>query len=159
MIRPTLLVYYSMSGHTRTLADELRASLDADVEEIREPRVRHGLSGVLRALIDAIARRKPPIDPPHKDPGDYGLLVLGGPVWAGRMASPVRTYAQRYGREARRVAFFCTEGGSGAEQAFAELQRFCGRAPVATLVVDAAHLTAADHHDALHSFRAALTPP
>jgi flavodoxin len=157
----TLIAYYSMSGHTQRIAEEIRATMgaDAELEPIREPRTRRGLSGVLRALFDAVTRREPPIEPVNRDPARYDLLILGGPVWAGRMASPVRTYAHRYGVNAPRVAFFCTEGGSGADQAFAELEQFCRHAPCATLVVDARHLQAAGHHEALARFAATARTP
>jgi len=147
-----LLAYYSMTGHTRDLAEELRSALQADVEEIREPRPRHGLSGALRALFDAVLRREPPIGTPRHDPATYDLLAMGGPVWAARMASPLRSYARQLAGRAPRVAFFCTEGGSGAEQAFDDLGRLCGKAPEATLVVDAQHLPTGLHQDTLHRF-------
>lgn len=148
----TLIAFYSMSGHTRDLANEIRNVVDADIEEIHEPRERHGLSGTVRALFDAVTRRTPPIRKPDRDPAGYDLLLLGGPVWAGRMAAPVRSYARRYGAQAPHVAFFCTEGGKGADTAFADLERLCGHRPRATLVVDAAHLAPDAHRAALGHF-------
>lgn len=156
MAAHTLIAYYSMSGHTRTLADEIRNATGAEMEEIGEPRPRRGFGGVMRALFDAVARRTPPILAARHDPGDYELLVIGGPVWAGRMAAPVRTYAQRYGARAPHVAFFCTEGGRGADTAFADLEKLCQKPPDATLVVDAAHLPVIEHAVPLSSFTARL---
>lgn len=151
-----LLAYYSMTGHTRDIAQELRSALQADVEEIREPRKRQGLGGVLRALYDAVLRREPPIGVPRHDPAAYDLLAMGGPVWAGRMASPLRSYARQIAGRAPRVAFFCTEGGSGADQAFTDLGRLCGKTPDATLVVDTRHLSPGLHRDTLGRFVARL---
>lgn len=147
-----LVCYYSMTGHTRRLAGELHRALDAEIEEIREPRPRHGLVGVVRAMYDAMRRRTPPIRPIHHEPEDLALLVLGGPIWGGRLASPVRTYASHYAQRAQRVAFFCTEGARGAEQAFADLEALCGRERVASLVVDERHLDAGEHGEALGDF-------
>lgn len=152
-----LVAYYSMSGHTRGIANEIRDVTGAELEEIGEPRPRHGFTGVMRALFDGVARRTAPILVASHDPADYDLLVLGGPVWAGRMAAPVRTYAKRYGASAPHVAFFCTEGGRGAESAFADLEKLCQHPPEATLVVDAAHLPAVEHHVALTRFVSSLS--
>lgn len=154
----TLVAYYSMSGHTRQVADEIRDVTGAELEEISEPHPRRGVGGLIRALFDSIARRTPTITSASHDPADYDLLVLGGPVWAGRMAAPVRTYAKRYGTRAPRVAFFCTEGGNGAETAFSDLQGLCRHPPEATLVVDAAHLPPVAHRAALDRFAASLSP-
>lgn len=156
MSAKTLVAYYSMTGHTRGIANEIRDFTGAELEEIGEPRPRHGFTGVMRALFDGVARRTPPILVASHNPADYDILVIGGPVWAGRMAAPVRTYAKRYGASARHVAFFCTEGGSGAESAFADLEKLCQHPPEATLVVDAAHLPAIEHHVALSRFTSSL---
>ena len=154
----TLVAYYSMSGNTRRIANEIRDATGADIEEIGEIRPRKGVGGALRALIDAVTRRTPPILVASHNPADYDLLVIGDPVWAGRIASPVRTYAKRYGTHAQHVAFFCTEGGRGADTAFADLQKLCGRAPDATLVVDAEHLPQVEHHMALSQFTSRISP-
>ena len=154
MTSRTLVAYYSMSGNTRAVANEIRDTIDADIEEIAEPHPRRGATGVIRALFDSIARRDPPILPAARDPAQYDVLLLGGPVWNRRMAGPLRHYARRYGAAAPHVAFFCTEGGRGAEDAFADLATLCGHEPEATLVVDAAHKTPAAHHADLAAFTA-----
>ncbi|MBU6248276.1 MAG: hypothetical protein KGN77_11000 [Xanthomonadaceae bacterium] len=154
-----LLAYYSMSGHTRELAGELRTALQAEVEEIREPHPRSGAGGIWRSVVDTVLRREPPILAPALDPTGYDLLAIGGPVWVGRMASPLRSYARRMAARAPRLAFFCTEGGRGAEQAFDDLGRLCGRAPEATLVVDARHLRPEQHRESLQRFVRALRTP
>jgi flavodoxin len=148
----TLVAYYSRSGNTQALARELGAALGADVEEIVEPRHRRGPIGYLRSLFDVFTDRLPPVAVPHHDPARYDLVLLGGPVWAGHIASPLRSFAGRYAADAVQVAFFCTEGGKGAEHAFAELRKTCGRAPKATLVVDAEHLAPEKHREAVKDF-------
>jgi flavodoxin len=153
----TLIAYYSMSGHTRELANEIRSAVDADIEEIREPHTRHGLSGVARALMDAVIRRTPPILSADHDPAQYDLVLLGGPVWAGRMAAPVRSYAKRYASQAPHVAFFCTEGSRGADSAFADLERLCMHPPRATLTIDEKQRAPAAHRAELGHFAAQMS--
>lgn len=145
-----------MGGHTRRLAEEIRSATGADIEEIIEQRPRHGAWGMLRALWDASLHRKSGVLETKHNPADYDLLVLGGPIWASRLAAPVRTFAEQYGSWARRVAFFCTEGKQGADTAFADLEKLCQRAPTATLAVDAQHLAPADHRSDLDRFAACL---
>jgi len=147
-----LVAHYSLTGNTRTLAQELAHGLGARLEEIRDARPRGKFGTVLRALLDNVRKREAALAMPVHDPADYDLLLVGGPVWGRRIAPPVRAYARRYGSRARRVAFFCTLGGDGAPAAFAELQAACGQAPVATLAVDAPHLPAPSHAEAAHRF-------
>jgi len=157
MCNHPLIVFYSMSGNTRRLAEELHAAMGGDLEEIAEIHPRHGGVGVLRALFDALLRRRPEIRAPKHDPDKYDLLVLGGPIWAGRMAAPTRAYAERYGNGARHVAFFCTQGGSGSATAFADLERLCRHRPTGTLAVDAQHCLPTAHRAALGRFTAAAS--
>lgn len=156
MARRTLVAFYSLSGNTGKLAHEIARELGADIESIRDATPRRGAIGMLRSIVDATLRRETPIRPPEKKPMDYDLLVLGGPIWAGRLAAPVRTYARRHAAGARRIAFFCTQGGRGAEKAMAELARLCHMSPSAMLAVDARHLAREDHEADLGRFTAAL---
>jgi flavodoxin len=104
----SLVAYYSLSGHTRALAHAIRDASAGQLEEIAEPRARIGFPGEMRALVDSLLRRAPPIRTPVRDPAQHELLFLGGPVWAGRIAAPVRTYARTVAARARDLAFFCT---------------------------------------------------
>jgi flavodoxin len=151
-----LIAYYSMGGNTRRLAEEIHAATGADMDEISEPAPRRGFKGVMRALFDATLARKPSILATEHNPADYDLLIIGGPIWARRMAAPVRTFAERYGTKAKQVAFFCTEGGKGAETGFTDLERLSQHHAVATLTVDAAHLDPAAHRSDLGHFLAGV---
>jgi len=152
MAASILIVYYSMTGRTRPVANELCRATNADLEEIREPERRTGLPGIFRALFDALLRRRTEIVKPMHDPAHYDLVILGGPIWAGRLASPVRSFARKYGPRAKQLAFFCTAGGPKADAAFADLQRLCDRAPRATCLVDASHLEPEAHRGELAHF-------
>lgn len=159
MSNRSLVAFYSMGGNTRALANELRDALLCHIEEIAEPRARKGFTGVMRALFDSMLGRAPPIAPAKRDPALYDLLVLGGPVWAGRIAAPVRSYARKYGARATKVAFFCTQGGGDPGTAFAELETLCGAKPVATLAIPGSMLAAKSHKEALSHFVSAATSP
>lgn len=147
-----LIVFFSMGGSTRKLAEEIRAASDADIEEIVELHPRRGVRGMLRALWDASWRRKTRIHPLRRDPAAYELMILGGPIWAEHLAAPVRTFAEQHCQQAKQVAFFCTEGGRGADLAFDDLERLGRKRAIATLVVDAKHLAPADHSSDLARF-------
>jgi flavodoxin len=153
----TLVAYDALSDHAREIANEIRDATGARLEEICEPGTRRGFAGVIGVLFGAVVRRTASILSARNNPADYDLLLIGGPVWAGRMPAPVRAYAQRFGTSATRVAFFCTEGQRGADSAFADLETLCRHPAEATLVVDAASLPAVEHHVALDRFASGLS--
>jgi flavodoxin len=134
-VKRILVVAYSRTGTTRRVAEAVAAQCDADLEWIRDRDNREGLRGYLRSAAQSLAHRCPWIQPPRCPPGDYALVIIGTPVWAGNIASPVRSYLTRHGRRCRRVAFFCTHGGTGAGKVLQDLHKLCGKRPLATLAL------------------------
>ena len=55
----TLVVYYSRTGHTRTVATALAKALSADLEELHCSRYSPGLWGFVRAAADNWKARLP----------------------------------------------------------------------------------------------------
>jgi flavodoxin len=151
-----LVVYYSWTGHTRQIAEAIAAELSADVEEIREVRPRAGWVAYFRSVWEALRSRSAPIGKPQKNASAYDLVVLGTPVWAGRVASPMRTYiAQERGRFAR-IALFCTEGGANGEKAMAQVAQLCGKEPAATLIVTERDIRSGAYRQKVADFAKAL---
>jgi flavodoxin len=126
-----LIVYYSRSGTTRKVAESLSALLRCEIEEIVEARDRSGILGILRSMIEAVRKRPSSIIPSQKDPASYDLVIVGTPVWAWSVSSPVRAYLIANRARLPEVAFFCTCGHRGSESTFAEMQNIVGKAPCA----------------------------
>jgi hypothetical protein len=141
-VAQTLVVYHSRSGYTRRVAELLARRLHADTESIEVVGDRQGLTGYARCALEALGEVAPAIRLPRRAAGKYDLIVLGTPVWFWALSSPVRSYILEERRNFRRVAFFCTMGGSGAERAFGTMAALCGKTPVATLALTDAEVDA-----------------
>ena len=133
-MKRTLIVYHSRTGHTRRVAEALARRLDADLDEIRIVQPLDGVAGYTMCAIEAVAALAPALRPMHSRPAAYELVVIGTPVWFWSLSSPVRSWLERNPLK-RRVAFFCTMGGSGAQRVFATMAGLAGRQPVATLAL------------------------
>lgn len=139
----TLVVYFSRTGNTQALAEQIAHACSADLEGIEEGYYRLGMMGYLRSVVEGIAQKEIPIRPSTLDPADYDLVVLGTPIWAWNMASPVRSYLTRHRGLFRNLALFCTYGGAGDAKVFAEMQALCDQHAIAKLAVR----TRDFHHD------------
>ena len=140
----TLVVYFTRTGYTRRVAEQLAAALgDATLCPITELRSRAGFFGYQRCLIEAVFGLDADIEPPAHDPAGYDLVLLGTPIWGWHLASPVRAFARRHAGSIKRCGLFCTMGGAGAAAAFTELQQHLGRAPLATLALTDAEIDGA----------------
>lgn len=135
-----LVVYFSWTGHTREVAEAIAAGLGADLEAIREVNRRSGWLAFLRSAYEVLRGKLVAIVEPQKDPAAYDLVVLGTPVWAGRMSSPLLAYVTRERSRLARIAVFCTEGSASGEQAIRQVGEVCGKDPAVTLIVTAGEL-------------------
>jgi len=147
-----LVVYYSWTGSTAKVAEAIAGELSADVEEIREVRRRAGPFAFIRAALQSMRETPAAIMPSVRDVADYDVVILGCPVWAQNMASPMRSYILREGSKFRQVAFFCTLGGAGGDAALAKMAALTGRPPVARLLVTAAPLKSGGWRDLVKAF-------
>ncbi len=151
-----LVVFYSLTGTTRRVAQALAAALEAELEEIRCPKYRSGFFGFWRAGYASWRSKIPEIAPPQHDPSHYDLVLVGGPVWAWNACTPVRAYLMREAPRLPAVGFFVTVGGVGFERALATMQALAGREPAATLVLRTEDFKRGGDRAAIANFAAIL---
>jgi len=126
----SLVAYYSRTGNTKTVAEAVADSLNADVEPISSDTAGKGMGRlVMQALFKVQAR----IGQTTKDPSLYDVVVVGTPVWAHTLSSPVRTYLAKNKSKFKSVAFFCTYAGRGSEKVLKSMESFCGKTAVGML--------------------------
>jgi flavodoxin len=132
-----LVVYYSRSGNTAKIAQNLANALECDIEEIIDTKKRSGILGYMRSGRDAGNKSLTVLKEPINDPSNYDLVVIGTPLWAGHVSTPVRTYIHQNQAKFNNLAFFCTAGGNKFDGAFNDMRELSGIAPLATLGVRA----------------------
>jgi flavodoxin len=147
-----LIVYYSRTGHTKKVGDDLAKALPGDVDEIVDTANRAGPVGWLMSGREGTGKKLAKIQPAKKDPAGYDIVVIGTPIWASSMSSPVRTYLAENKAKFKNVAFFCTESTKGSENAFAEMGEIIGKKPKATLTITMADLKGGSDADKVKKF-------
>ncbi|HEX7983439.1 MAG TPA: flavodoxin [Duganella sp.] len=130
---PCLIVFYSRTGVTAKAATTLARACGADLEQIQDVQPRGGAGGFLRSAWQALRKFPAEITPPLHHPADYPFIVLGTPVWAGRMSAPMRSYILRQREHFRRVAVFCTMGGRDGQDVLTSMAELCNQLPVASM--------------------------
>jgi flavodoxin len=122
----TLVAYYTRTGNTKTIGDAIVKELgpETDYDEIIDKKKRSGKIGWLRSGKDAAQEKLTEIEI-QKNPGNYELILLGTPTWAGNMTPAVRTYLTNYASDldGKKIAFFTTAGGDGGEKVLAKLEQ------------------------------------
>ncbi len=147
-----LVTYYSLTGTTKSIAEKISGECNGELEPIQEAQHRSGFWGALSAGRDAIFKRPALINPAETDPAQYDLVIIGTPIWAWSMSSPVRAYITQHASSLKHVAFFCTEGGTGGKRAFEHMSELIGKHPVATLEVTETDIKQGTDKDKLKQF-------
>ena len=121
-----LVLYYSFSGRTRAVAEELAKELGADLREIECPTYRRWY-GRLAMAWDIASGHQPNVLPLGSPGTYYDLIVVGGPVWAARAAPPVMRALNGCGRHFKRTGLFVSCAAarrySRPQDAIAEMSR------------------------------------
>lgn len=116
-----LIVFYSRNGSTKKVGESLALLLEAKTDEIIDKKERKGFINWFICGKDAAKRAKTEIAYKN-DPGNFDLVVIGTPVWAGRMAPAIRTYIEDNKTKFQKVCFFCTQGGKNPAKTLTEME-------------------------------------
>ncbi|MFP4000546.1 MAG: flavodoxin family protein [Thermoplasmata archaeon] len=149
-----IVIYYSRSGNTELVGRYIADSLGCGEKRIYDRRDRSGILGFLRGGYDAWRGKSTEIySEEGLDTTTTDHLIIGTPVWASNPAPAIRTFLERKKEKIDEVSFFCTMGGSGAENAFQTMEKLSGKKPVATLALTEKELEEEDFKDDIKEFK------
>ena len=118
-----LVLYYSQTGNTKAVAEEIANKLGADIEEITmlEPYDPDFQTTIDRCMKDREQGILPEIQPVKADLANYDVIFLGFPVWFGTYAPPVITFLNNADLSGKKIVPFCTFGSGGLESSVKDL--------------------------------------
>ena len=118
----SLVVYYSLTGKTRLVAQAIAEALNATLVEIKETKPRKlGFSVYLLGGFLAVTNRGSKINPIDVDLKQYERIFIGSPIWGSRPAPAVNSFIYQTNFEGRSVIPFFTMGGTNSEKALANI--------------------------------------
>lgn len=134
-MKKILVAYYSRTGHTSDIAKQIALACDAELESIKDIRRHRHAFGYLRMVFEAAFHLETTNQRVQNQPDEFDIVVIGTPIWCWNMASPVRAYVKRFRSRFKRVAFFCTCGGSGQAKVIRDLEKLAGQTALASLAL------------------------
>jgi flavodoxin len=117
----SLVVYYSLTGKTRLVAQAIAEALNAAVVEITERRPIPWPFVYVSGGLAAIMNRGREINPIHIDLKQYDRIFIGSPIWASRPVPAINSFIYKTNFEGRSVIPFFTMGGNDSEKALANI--------------------------------------
>lgn len=130
----SLVAYYSRSNITKKLAEDIAEKADADIEEIISKVNYQGKIGFARGGKDALSEKIIDIENTKFDPSQYDVVYIGGPIWAGKAATPVISYMKENEGKFKNVKFFMTAGSDDCVKGLEQMEKFSIK-PLKTLAL------------------------
>lgn len=112
-----LVLYYSQTGATKAVAEEIASSLGADIEayDVEEPYEGDFQQTIQRCITERESNTLSPVKALKSDISKYDVIFLGYPVWFGVAARPALSLVNEIKFEGKTIVPFCTFGSGGLE--------------------------------------------
>ena len=125
----TAIVYYSMSGNTKFVADKIAEKIEADIIQIVPVKAYpdKGTKKFIWGGKSAVMGEKPALHPYEFNVEKYDRIILGTPVWASNFAPPIRTFIKENPNiHGKKLAVFTCFSGGGADKAIEKMKKYIG---------------------------------
>ena len=108
-----LVVYYSLTGHTKDIAEQIAAKTTADIFEIKTLETYSSPSVYLKSKKELADKAYPEIQKENlPNVSAYDTIFIGGPVWWYTMAPAIYSYLRITNFNNTRVVPFSTQGSN-----------------------------------------------
>jgi flavodoxin len=127
-----LVLYFSETGTTKTVAQELQKQLGADIEDIEAvvPYSGNFQETIQRGQREMQNGEMPAIKPLKKKMADYDIIFLGYPIWFGTYANPIITLVKEQDFAGKTIVPFCTFGSGGLNTSSDALKKALPKATI-----------------------------
>lgn len=127
-----LVLYFSESGSTKAVAEELQKQTGADIEAIE---CVNPYSGNFQETVQRNQRERekgetPALKPLKTKVADYDVIFLGYPIWGGVYASPIASLFKEQDFAGKTIVPFCTFGSGGLNTSTEALKQALPKATI-----------------------------
>lgn len=130
--RKILIVYFSHTGNTRTIAGYIHDTVKSDLVEIETVDTYTDDYDTLLAQIreEVATEYCPPLTTRIEDIDLYDVIFIGYPIWVETAAPPIRSFLTTHDLAGKTVVPFCTSGTSSAEASYRLIRSLCPQSTV-----------------------------
>lgn len=107
-----LVVYYSLSGNTKKIAEKIKNLTNGDIYEIRPKEKINSLYAYTKTTQQLKNKNYPETEKDYPDFAQYDYIFVGAPVWMYTMATPLFSFLQSADFKGKKVVPFSTQGSN-----------------------------------------------
>ena len=127
-----LVLYYSETGSTKAVAEELQKQFQADIEAIEPVKPYSGnfQETMQRGQREMQSGETPQLKALKAKLSDYDVIFLGYPIWFGTYAVPIATLVKENDFAGKTLVPFCTFGSGGLNTSSDALKKALPKAKI-----------------------------
>jgi len=120
-----LIAFFSWSGNTRGIAQEIQAQTGADLFEISlvHPYSADYNTVLMEAQEDQHKQARPELTGHVQNMDEYDIILLGYPNWWASIPMPVASFLEEYDLSGKRIIPFCSHGGGRFGQSLTAISK------------------------------------
>ncbi len=121
----SIVVFYSLEGNTRLIAQAIAEATGAALLELRPKREipKKGFGKFFYGGKSVMLHEQPELQNEFPDFAEYDTVLIGTPIWAGSFSAPVNTFLKTQSLVGKKIALFACHKGGGANKCFENLKK------------------------------------
>lgn len=125
--KKVLVVYFSHTGNTRTIAGYIHDTVKSDLVEIQTvDAYTDDYDALLAQIREEVASGYcPSLTTNIENISSYDVVFIGYPIWVETAAPPIRTFLTTHNLAEKTIVPFCTSGTSSAEASYRLVRSLC----------------------------------
>jgi flavodoxin len=130
--KKTPVVYFSHSGNTREIANQIHKIIGGDIFEIQvtKPYPTDYDAAVDQAKRELESNYRPALKTKIDNINEYDVIFMGFPIWWGTYPAPIRSFLLEHDLAGKTILPFCTHGGGGKGRSAADILELCPKSVV-----------------------------
>jgi flavodoxin len=127
-----LVAYFSHSGNTRVIAEQIKDITGGEIFEIRPVK---NYPSAYQAVVDQAEKEinvnyKPQLETEVENFDTYDVFFIGSPNWWSTIAPPVATFLSGYDFKGKTIIPFITHEGSRMGRSVSDIKKLCPTASI-----------------------------
>jgi flavodoxin len=122
-----LIVYYSLSGNTKKLAESIKEKVGGVLHEVQPQTPYPSEYNAVTEQAKQEIKNKfcPALKSKVNDMESYDTIFVGSPNWWNTIAPPLSTFLREHNLSGKKILPFCTHGGGGVGNIEKDISKLC----------------------------------
>jgi flavodoxin len=128
-MKKILVAYFSHSGNTREIANQIHKGVGGDIFEIQtvKPYPKDYNAVVKQARQELDSSYEPALKIKIENIKSYDSVFLGYPIWWYTIPAPIVAFLSEYDFSGKTIVPFCTHAGSCLSRSVMDISKLCPR--------------------------------